>query len=805
MKKLISITIGIISILSLGSINVSAASYKYHGYVYEGDKINNIYYKNKDNTLNEARIYKRSDSENITYSIEYDNNTSGASTDDYDDTFNYKATGLTKTQTDKMNLIGYYGYNYKDDHYDHSDIKWYAITQYLIWQVEGNNNLADLVDANGNKIYTQEIKEIEDLIKHHYIKPNFGSTSYKIKIYDELTIEDQNNIMDEYELESSNDANYSIQDSKITIKMNKVGSSTLIFHKHSKRYTNSAIFYVSDKYRNAMQIGKFESISHSVSISSICGKVFITKSGEQLVDYQDNKFVYDYQSVAGSIYYLYAKDDIYNNKGELLYKKDEKVSELITGESDSFDNLYLSNYYVKEVANAYPYLVNNEIYDVSLDEENKYQTLSFKSDFQDATVSFKNIKQDISYKDNEIEFSYNPSSGTEFALYNREDIYSNINSKSPIVKKDTLLGKGISDSNGIVSFDLNLPLGSYYITKLTEDNLYHGNFDVSPFIFSFDSGSTNRHYTLMDYYNLLNTKNITFTNSGDSKRINIYNQDKELILSKNIEENLIIELPYGEYYYQVDTQEFTSLSIGENSNNYIDLKEIDNKGPLTNKIPDLVVVGGNKKPTTEEKEEINQNHFTVPDEKTEEKDPVDKTDEEESKKDEEDEEDKEEQEEEEEEQTDKEEQEDTDEENKEENDKTSEEEKNDEDLEQDENKEDNGEEEETDEESNNDIPPIEDSKDDIKEPVDEKEEDDSDPITSIPDSDSSEKEDESINDKDDIVHEEENDTNIPSFVNGSINEELNVNVPATDSYDLVIYISFIILFLSSVLYINAKE
>ena len=212
MKKLISITIGIISILSLGSINVDAAAYKYHGYVYEGDKINNIYYKNKDNTLNEARIYKRSDSENITYSIEYDNNLSGASTDDYDDTFSYKETKLTKEQTDKMNLIGYYGYNYKDDSYDHTDIKWYAITQYLIWQIEGNNNLEALVDSQGNKIFTQEIKELEEIIKHHYIKPNFGSKKFKIKIYDELTIEDQNNVMDEYQLETSTNTNYTVKD-----------------------------------------------------------------------------------------------------------------------------------------------------------------------------------------------------------------------------------------------------------------------------------------------------------------------------------------------------------------------------------------------------------------------------------------------------------------------------------------------------------------------------------------------------------------------------------------------------------------
>ncbi|MDE5631085.1 MAG: thioester domain-containing protein, partial [Bacilli bacterium] len=292
MKKILSITMLIIGILGLGSTYVDAAPYKYHGYIYEGGEFDNIYYKNKDNTQNKAKIYMRSDSENVTYSIEYDARFEGAGTDDYDDTFDYRQTKLTKSQTDRMNLIGYYGYNYKDELYDHTDKKWYAITQYMIWKEEDGNNLDSIVDVNGNKIFIDEIKEMENLLNRHYIKPDFGTRKFETKIYDKLTIEDKNNIMSEYSIRKINNANYEIHDNKIDITPTKEDVYTLSFSKKDNRYNNSATFFISENYGNAMQIGKFETITTNVIITSIAGKVFITNVGEQLVAYQDNKFIY---------------------------------------------------------------------------------------------------------------------------------------------------------------------------------------------------------------------------------------------------------------------------------------------------------------------------------------------------------------------------------------------------------------------------------------------------------------------------------------------------------------------------------
>ena len=42
----------------------------------------------------------------------------------YNDSF-----GLSRDQINRMNLLSFYGYGYND----HTDLKWYGITQYLIW------------------------------------------------------------------------------------------------------------------------------------------------------------------------------------------------------------------------------------------------------------------------------------------------------------------------------------------------------------------------------------------------------------------------------------------------------------------------------------------------------------------------------------------------------------------------------------------------------------------------------------------------------------------------------------------------
>ena len=55
--------------------------------------------------------------------------------------YNDKQFNLTDEQLERINLLGYYGYQYKN----HTDIKWYGVTQFLIWKtLYGNVYFTDI-------------------------------------------------------------------------------------------------------------------------------------------------------------------------------------------------------------------------------------------------------------------------------------------------------------------------------------------------------------------------------------------------------------------------------------------------------------------------------------------------------------------------------------------------------------------------------------------------------------------------------------------------------------------------------------
>ena len=59
---------------------------------------------------------------------------------------------LTEEQINKMNLIAYYGYGYKN----HTEIKWYGITQYLIYKELDYDDVYFTDTYFGNKITVYE-------------------------------------------------------------------------------------------------------------------------------------------------------------------------------------------------------------------------------------------------------------------------------------------------------------------------------------------------------------------------------------------------------------------------------------------------------------------------------------------------------------------------------------------------------------------------------------------------------------------------------------------------------------------------
>ena len=167
MKKILIFLI----LLFTSFIKVNAQNY----WFYEAEYIDNIYMNRlKDNIIDyqQARIFRESKTHNPVYCVEpYAKFNAGAL---YTETNTPEK--LTPEQIEKIKLISYYGYLYPG----HTDIKWYAITQFMIWEASYPN--AQYYFSNtlgGNKVikYTNEMNEINNLIKNHNQQPEFDKTN----------------------------------------------------------------------------------------------------------------------------------------------------------------------------------------------------------------------------------------------------------------------------------------------------------------------------------------------------------------------------------------------------------------------------------------------------------------------------------------------------------------------------------------------------------------------------------------------------------------------------------------------------
>ena len=75
-------------------------------------------------------------------------------------------SGLDDETWKKISLLAYYGYGYGN----HTDPKWYAVTQVLIWrEVDKNADFffTDVLDGSRIEAFNNEINEMNSLVNEH--------------------------------------------------------------------------------------------------------------------------------------------------------------------------------------------------------------------------------------------------------------------------------------------------------------------------------------------------------------------------------------------------------------------------------------------------------------------------------------------------------------------------------------------------------------------------------------------------------------------------------------------------------------
>ena len=166
MKKITLFITIILSIFLLGNNLVHAEGF------YEGEYINNIWMVRKNSKrliYQTARFLKRSSDNQFAYCVEpftIINAQQGYTEID--------PNTISPNTWERVSLLAYYGYGYGN----HTDPKWYPITQIMIWKaIDPSSDFYFTDSLNGNRIniFQAEMAEIESLIQRYYTQPSFAN------------------------------------------------------------------------------------------------------------------------------------------------------------------------------------------------------------------------------------------------------------------------------------------------------------------------------------------------------------------------------------------------------------------------------------------------------------------------------------------------------------------------------------------------------------------------------------------------------------------------------------------------------
>ena len=116
--------------------------------------------------------------------------------------------------------IGYYGYDYPG----HQTNYYYIAAQELIWKAvkpetdvvwtTGKNYTGEVIDISKEK------EEILSLVEKHNLKPSFSEKSFKSEVGSKLVLEDENNVLENYEISFSKYHDIVKEGDRITITLN---------------------------------------------------------------------------------------------------------------------------------------------------------------------------------------------------------------------------------------------------------------------------------------------------------------------------------------------------------------------------------------------------------------------------------------------------------------------------------------------------------------------------------------------------------------------------------------------------------
>ena len=341
----------------------------------------------------------------------------------------WEETGLSNNVKQRVLLLAYYGYQYNG----HQTQAYRAATQALIWETILDNTRVTYSTERygGGTPYNVDAEKnvINSLVAQHYTKPSFNGTTVTAQVGTSVTLTDTNNVLSNYEVYASNNANISINENQLTITPTEIGDVTLQFVK-KQIYSRSYLIYVGDGVQNMISGGNVDPVYFSVNLKALGGKVEINKVDSDTMT----------TTPQGEASLSGAKFNIIDKYGNVI--------QTLTTDENGYaisDYLpYFGGYTLKEVSPSTGYLLSDEI-------------VPFDST-KDSMLTYVKFKEDVITRDFEYTKIYSsdktgimiPEVGIKFGIYDRNN---------------NLFKEEITDSEGKIY--VTLPYGAYTLKQLT--------------------------------------------------------------------------------------------------------------------------------------------------------------------------------------------------------------------------------------------------------------------------------------------------------------------------------------------------
>ena len=424
-------------------------------------------------------------------------------------------SNLTKAKYEKVRLLAYYGYGYKNGTIDHTSKKWYGITQVMIWRVmRPDLTWTFKASRNGtpnNNLFKEEVAEMNKLVANHGKTSSFKDKKVKLLIGESITLTDTNNVLQNFS-RVNNPKNVTIKENgnKLTITANKNGTEAINYN-FRNGIANQVALLTSPTYQDVIIRGKPIDLPYfGIQVEVTGGTVNLQK-----IDATTNKNKAQGEAtLKGAIYEIYDSDN--NSVGQIT--TDENGQGKII--------LDYGKYSIKEIKAPKGYNLSDEVYEFEITKENTNVNIEAKDQVITGKLLLTKTKG---------------GAGENFTK-EKNATFNILDSKDNVVETIT------TNKNGLAI--ALLPYGTYTIQQITGEENYVLSEDTKVSI------KENKIYEVNIKNLKLSKLEFTKTDFSTDKPlpntlIEIYKDDDSLIYQGRTDKNGKIEVPnlkIGKYY-----------------------------------------------------------------------------------------------------------------------------------------------------------------------------------------------------------------------------------------------------------------